>query len=72
MVSSSDGYEWPGNVRELENAIERALVLGSGESIEAEDLPEAITEAGTPASGSLAKYHGAIQDLKKQMVARAF
>src|SRR4029434_10191842 len=22
-------YEWPGNVRELENALERALVLGS-------------------------------------------
>jgi transcriptional regulator with PAS, ATPase and Fis domain len=23
-------YDWPGNVRELENAIERAVVLGSG------------------------------------------
>ena len=22
-------YDWPGNVRELENAVERALVLGS-------------------------------------------
>ena len=26
-------YDWPGNVRELENAIERAVVLGSGELI---------------------------------------
>ena len=25
-------YDWPGNVRELENAIERAVALGSGRS----------------------------------------
>ena len=25
-------YDWPGNVRELENAIERAVALGSGPS----------------------------------------
>jgi Nif-specific regulatory protein len=37
-------YEWPGNVRELQNAIERAVVLGSGEWIEADDLPEQISE----------------------------
>ena len=27
-------YDWPGNVRELENAIERAVVLGSDELIQ--------------------------------------
>jgi DNA-binding NtrC family response regulator len=32
-------YEWKGNVRELENAIERAVVVGSGDSIELKDLP---------------------------------
>jgi DNA-binding NtrC family response regulator len=32
-------YDWPGNVRELENAIERAVVVGKGESILVEDLP---------------------------------
>ncbi|MBI1852429.1 MAG: sigma-54-dependent Fis family transcriptional regulator [Planctomycetes bacterium] len=31
-------YAWPGNVRELENAIERAVVLGRGGEIRAEDL----------------------------------
>ncbi len=35
-------YDWPGNVRELENAIERAVVLGSTEVILAEDLPDSI------------------------------
>jgi two-component system, NtrC family, response regulator HydG len=33
-------HTWPGNVRELENAIERALVLGTGPVIGIEDLPD--------------------------------
>jgi DNA-binding NtrC family response regulator len=32
-------YEWPGNVRELENAIERAVVVGKGRTVQPEDLP---------------------------------
>src|SRR5207253_48155 len=32
-------YHWPGNVRELENVIERALVLGSGDTLDASALP---------------------------------
>src|SRR5262249_18039523 len=32
-------YDWPGNVRELENAIERAVALGSGPFIHVADLP---------------------------------
>ena len=31
-------YDWPGNVRELENAIERAVALGTHEEILPEDL----------------------------------
>ena len=33
------GYDWPGNVRELENAIERAMALGSGPILHVGDLP---------------------------------
>ena len=33
------GYDWPGNVRELENAIERAVALGSGPIVHVADLP---------------------------------
>ena len=35
-------YHWPGNVRELENAIERAVVLCRGDSIEIDELPQAV------------------------------
>jgi two-component system NtrC family response regulator len=31
-------HDWPGNVRELENAIERAVVLASADSITPADL----------------------------------
>jgi transcriptional regulator with PAS, ATPase and Fis domain len=32
-------YDWPGNVRELENAMERAVALGSGPIVHVADLP---------------------------------
>jgi two-component system response regulator HydG len=32
-------FDWPGNVRELENAIERAVALGSGPILHVGDLP---------------------------------
>jgi two-component system response regulator AtoC len=43
------GYAWPGNVRELRNALERALVLGSGEDrIGPEHLPDSLRAPGAP------------------------
>jgi len=40
-------YGWPGNVRELENAIERAIILTTGQYLTARDLPEALQGATT-------------------------
>jgi transcriptional regulator with PAS, ATPase and Fis domain len=37
-------YSWPGNVRELENAIEYAVAVGRGQTIQPEDLPVEILE----------------------------
>jgi len=64
-------YDWPGNVRELENAIERALVLSSAETILPEDLPESVLERATPAGMSSAKYHAALKDVKKKLIVDA-
>jgi len=35
-------YHWPGNIRELENVLERAIVLGGGEVLGADALPESV------------------------------
>ncbi len=43
--------DWPGNVRELENAVERAVALGSGPSVLPEDLSD--LGAGTPSGPHL-------------------
>jgi len=64
-------YAWPGNVRELENAIERAVVLGSTDMILAEDLPDQIHEA-RPAEVSATLYEEAVEAAKRQVVLKAF
>jgi len=64
-------YDWPGNVRELENAIERAVVLGSSAFILPEDLPEAVLESGaSPATESPAFYES-VKESKRLLIKRA-
>lgn len=73
-VELMENYDWPGNVRELENAIERAVVLGSTELILPEDLPETLTEAATPEGTPTApptSYHQALRETKKSLILEA-
>jgi two-component system, NtrC family, response regulator AtoC len=48
-LAALDAYDWPGNVRELRNAVERAVLLGEGPVLTAEDfrLPRSTEESGT-------------------------
>jgi len=62
------GYDWPGNVRELENAIERALVLGSTESVQPEDLPDSVIDAGGSAAVSPGGFNASITEAKKRLI----
>ena len=42
-MQALEAYGWPGNVRELENAVERAMALGSDpERLLLQDLPASI------------------------------
>ena len=65
-------YDWPGNVRELENAIERAVVLGSSDLILPEDLPEAVLEKAESAGATMTAFHDALREAKKQLILNAF
>jgi transcriptional regulator with GAF, ATPase, and Fis domain len=65
-------YDWPGNIRELENAMERAVVIGSSDFILPEDLPEAILETAPPETSGAENYHDAVRNLKKQLILNAW
>ena len=66
-------YDWPGNVRELENAIERAVVLGSSDLILPEDLPEVVLEKAEPSSGNtpVSAFHDTVREAKKNVILAA-
>lgn len=51
-LAALERYEWPGNVRELENALEYAVALGRGQTVQVEDLPPEVRATEPPASGA--------------------
>ncbi|HEY6045813.1 MAG TPA: sigma 54-interacting transcriptional regulator [Pyrinomonadaceae bacterium] len=65
-------YDWPGNVRELENAIERAVVLGTTDRILPDDLPEAVLEFDSASfADSSSSFHDKVLQAKKEMIVDA-
>ena len=72
-------YRWPGNVRELENAIERAVVLSPGETIDLELLPPAVRSpngaAPVAANGPLpdlgTSFWDSVSAYERQLIVRA-
>jgi transcriptional regulator with GAF, ATPase, and Fis domain len=65
-------YAWPGNVRELRNAVEHAVVLGEGEMIVPEDLPQTVLDATAAGEGSSGarppRFQAAIVELKRRLI----
>ena len=64
-------YDWPGNVRELENAIERAVVLGPGDVILPENLPEDVLDTEVPTKGLLPHFHEVVKRTKRDLILKA-
>jgi transcriptional regulator with GAF, ATPase, and Fis domain len=61
-------YDWPGNVRELANAMERAIVLGSGEVIRPEHLPEDLLGIEIP---KMTRFHEVVKETKREVILKA-
>ncbi|MGA3292706.1 MAG: sigma-54 dependent transcriptional regulator [Candidatus Acidiferrales bacterium] len=63
-------YDWPGNVRELENAIERAVALGSGPVLHVADLPSSL-QYGTGERISQTDELLPLEELERRAILRA-
>ncbi|HEX7956520.1 MAG TPA: helix-turn-helix domain-containing protein, partial [Pyrinomonadaceae bacterium] len=48
--------------------IERAVVLGTTDSLLPEDLPEAVLEAAAPGAPHPPRYYEAVRELKRQFL----
>jgi DNA-binding NtrC family response regulator len=49
-IEALSAYSWPGNVREMQNAIERAVILSDGDTLEPKHLHlDAVTRSTEPA-----------------------
>jgi DNA-binding NtrC family response regulator len=63
-------HDWPGNVRELENAVERAVALGSGSMLHVGDLPsnlQYVADDRMPKSDELLP----LEELERRAILRA-
>ncbi len=65
-------YNWPGNVRELENVMERALVMGKGDTILPQDLPLEIQRLSELSPLSLSSGRASLKErvgeLEKELI----
>jgi transcriptional regulator with GAF, ATPase, and Fis domain len=64
-------YEWPGNVRELENAIERAIVLGTANRVVVDDLPQEVIAATATRTGPAAPYRSNVNETRRRLILEA-
>ena len=65
-------YPWPGNVRELQNAIERAVVLKTGEVLTPEDFALQPMDLSAEQAEQVDRpFHEAVEHNKKQIIRRA-
>ena len=63
-------HDFPGNVRELKNAMEHAVIMATGDTIEPEDLPALITGTTKKKPGtSKKKKRATLAELREQWLA---
>ncbi|MEQ8275593.1 MAG: sigma 54-interacting transcriptional regulator [Deltaproteobacteria bacterium] len=63
------GHRWPGNVRELKNAIERAVLLCTGETLEVDFFGAQIADAKTNPTAAPPLQEGERLSLKDEIAA---
>jgi transcriptional regulator with GAF, ATPase, and Fis domain/pSer/pThr/pTyr-binding forkhead associated (FHA) protein len=63
-------YDWPGNVRELRNVVERAVALGTGPLLDANDIWLSSLEiaAGAPTPATAAYRPMSLEEIEKEHI----
>ncbi|MBW2385362.1 MAG: sigma-54-dependent Fis family transcriptional regulator [Deltaproteobacteria bacterium] len=67
-------YAWPGNVRELRNVLERAVLTGTGDRVDAPDLALASSSAAAAAAGGRSNWPPegvSLRDVERDVVVAA-
>ena len=63
-------YAWPGNVRELQNAVERAVILCTGDLITGPELPASVTGAAEQAAPATETAEASLAGLSLEALER--
>jgi two-component system NtrC family response regulator len=67
-VQALQGYAWPGNVRELRNVIERAVLLATGPTIRAGDLPLLPPAASSASAAAAPTASLSLEELERRHI----
>src|SRR5260370_28785396 len=67
-VAALLAHHWPGNVRELDHAVERGVLMASGERLRAADLG---LDTGTPPPGPARLDELPLEEVEKLLVEKA-
>jgi two-component system nitrogen regulation response regulator NtrX len=63
-LAALKAHDWPGNMRELGNLMERVLLLTTADVVNAEDLPEELGGARSPAEDLYREYGSLAEGLQ--------
>ena len=70
-VAALLAHDWPGNVRELDHAMERAVLLATGDAIRAADLGLGANLAAPTAGGGMALEDMSLEEVEKFLIQKA-
>lgn len=68
-LHAMEEYDWPGNVREMENAIQRAVVMADGLTIETWHLPKNL-HSGFEQPTEVRSYEEEVREFKRRLILR--
>jgi len=69
-LQALEEHPWPGNVRELENAVQRAVVMAEGTTIEVWHLPLPMRNGFDAPKAPLRSYEEEVRDFKRRLIRR--